>query len=475
MKRVVGVCLIALSIPSWISLAYSFDVLTHAELTRWAVVKSNLDGFLRSQLNRTEGIHEGLATPAEKRSVVEWIGEGSVREDDILRFFNHFHNPLHSWRHAGLRIFGLQVGKSSVIWGQYSAQDFTWQVAREKYFKALTAATQAERGKHFAETFRILGHLVHLVQDAAVPAHTRNDPHPPWNKDGFEYFVENLRISEEDAFDWMSKNPVGFESSILTLNPNRRAPIPMARILDTYPTHVDLPANDDIDIGLAEYSNKSFLSEDTIFIDAFLYPREDDLGPPDPRSDRKYFPKIPDDKSNFFLVTERTFMERLLSFSWFGRNYALDPRVYNGYAEKLLPRAVGYSAGLIDYFFRGRIDVIAWASAQQSNAPITQVRVCLKTDEDAGKGKIVGILQLLSSGHESFSVSQPKDLDLTREPQELVFEFSQDPILPGASNLFLMVVYKGRLGSEEEAVMAEGRRISDLPSVSSGVPLAGCP
>lgn len=473
----VGVWLIALLIPSWVSLAYSFDVLTHAELTRWAVVKSNLDGFLKSQLNRPEGIHEGLATPPEKRSVVEWIAEGSVREDDDFRFFNHFHNPFRDWDRAGLRVFGFRWGSSSAIWTwrQDRARVFTWQAARRSYFEALTAATQVERERHFAETFLILGHLVHLVQDAAVPAHTRNDPHPPWNRDGFEYFVENLRISEEGGFDSMSKNSVRFESSILTLNPNPSAPVPVARILDTYPAHVGQGALAETKVGLSEYSHKNFLSEDTIFIDAFPYPRQDDLGPPVPVNNRRYFPNIPGENSEFFLVTERTFTERLLSFSWFGKNYALDPGVYEAYAKKLLPRAVGYSAGLIDYFFRGSIDVIAWGSTQQPNAPITQVRVCLKTDEDAGKGKIVGILQFLSSGHEFFAVSQPKDLDLTREPQEVVFEFSQDPIPPGASNLFLMVVYKGRLGSEEEAVMAEGRRISDLPSVSSGVPFAGCP
>ena len=42
---------------------------------------------------------------------------------------------------------------------------------------ALTNPSDATRKLQYASVFRTLGHLIHLVQDAAVPAHTRNDPH----------------------------------------------------------------------------------------------------------------------------------------------------------------------------------------------------------------------------------------------------------------------------------------------------------
>ena len=35
----------------------------------------------------------------------------------------------------------------------------------------------------------------------------------------------------------------------------------------------------------------------------------------------------------------------------------LDDNVFRDYAARLIPRAVGYSAALLDYFFRGRLDV----------------------------------------------------------------------------------------------------------------------
>ena len=37
------------------------------------------------------------------------------------------------------------------------------------------------------------------------------------------------------------------------------------------------------------------------------------------------------------------------------RAASLDPGVFADYAALLLPRAVGYSAALLDYFFRGRL------------------------------------------------------------------------------------------------------------------------
>jgi len=37
--------------------------------------------------------------------------------------------------------------------------------------------------------------------------------------------------------------------------------------------------------------------------------------------------------------------------------WTLDERVHEDYARQLIPRAVGYSAELLDYFFRGRLAV----------------------------------------------------------------------------------------------------------------------
>ncbi|WLE97331.1 MAG: hypothetical protein QTN59_00555 [Candidatus Electrothrix communis] len=50
-----------------------------------------------------------------------------------------------------------------------------WVVARKEYYAALTYSEPQFREIVFAETFQTLGYIMHLLQDMAVPAHTRND------------------------------------------------------------------------------------------------------------------------------------------------------------------------------------------------------------------------------------------------------------------------------------------------------------
>jgi hypothetical protein len=74
---------------------------------------------------------------------------------------------------------------SSVLWGTRftSPQDrgpipgnpFDWDAARIAYRDALILRTPAEREAALARTSETLGHVKHLVQDLAVPAHVRND------------------------------------------------------------------------------------------------------------------------------------------------------------------------------------------------------------------------------------------------------------------------------------------------------------
>ena len=64
--------------------------------------------------------------------------------------------------------------------------------------------------------------------------------------------------------------------------------------------------------------------------------------------------------------------------------------VYQDYAGYLLPRAVGYSAGILDYFFRGKIKIeapgrfaYALATYQEGNAgSFTKMRFKISNDTD---------------------------------------------------------------------------------------------
>src|SRR4029079_13830748 len=62
-----------------------------------------------------------------------------------------------------------------------------WANAVEALFSAATSFSDVDRQQRYADTFRILGQLMHLVADLAQPAHTRNDSHVLG--DDFETFL----------------------------------------------------------------------------------------------------------------------------------------------------------------------------------------------------------------------------------------------------------------------------------------------
>ena len=445
---------------------HPYSVPTHRELSRRAVLTSQLDDFLKHQLDLSEGIEHPITLGS---TADELIQEGSEREDDRPRYCNHFHNPLLPWNEAQLFVetpipvpFAIQfacissVNHSSLLWGQVpelqpSEENFTWQDARRTFYKALTTNDQMERAELLSRSFETLGHLIHLVQDAAQPAHTRNDPHPPFFAP-FEEFVGKVLEKDPRLFDLLAANP-SFDPSLLGLH--SQAEIPIANLIDrTHSRQEEASPSASLIQGLAEYSNANFLSLDTVFED-FRFPREESLGEEFTAANgRTYFPKTSDGEVVDHFVGRSTFYKLSFAFpSWF--TYVLDDVVLADYASHLLPRAIGYSAGLIDYFLRGRIKLTV-ADLDSSGGWITQAVVALANDtpgERSGLGTLVATV--LSAG-EVVAVSRERTVAVTDVEQELAFDFSHNPIPVDAEDLFLTVVYSGPLGLELDAVMVGG-------------------
>ncbi len=281
-------CLFCLSLKSEFS--FGFELNTHAALSERAVVASTLNDFLTGMLtfDFPAGVDQPLKTGQFGR-VGDLIAEVGAKNEDKpgLRSRFHFHDPLQLWNNAGLRwpLVG-QVGQSSVLWSQNTDQGtggkHSWQDARNSYFNGLTATNEADRKKYFAETFASLGHLIHLVQDAATPSHTRNDTHISFDLELLGY---TTTIGDPDRFHQWANAPtiVGsianrpaqtFDPSLLELSQNSLAPIPIARIIDTEAYRASgVPATPSVldNIGLAEYSNGNFFSDDTI-LTGYNYP-----------------------------------------------------------------------------------------------------------------------------------------------------------------------------------------------------------
>lgn len=393
MGRSISFFMFVLLIQNGLS-AHAYDPQTHREIAERAAGSpiSFIDEVLKDQLGFSKGILErfpGRSIP-RLRTIQELIGDGAFSEDiPDTRSLNHFHNPLLPWEDAGLRtLFGLVRGQSSVLWQQRPEQGFSagggnwsWQDARRHYLNALTRATKEDRGEEkgrdtaFAEMFEALGHLTHLIQDASVPAHVRNDPHPHFtilgatigNPDWYEDWIEETRTTTPTTFaGLLNAPPIRPPASIFTPTNDVQAPVPIARLIDSDKfLGENFGVLTDPSLGIAEHTNGNFLSRDTLFKN-FALPRQAGLDPdfivePEGARFRRYLRKIADGESIDHFVTEGMLYGSLAqavgSFAVPVAGWYLDHRVHRDYAAKLLPRAVGYSAALLDYFFRGKLEV----------------------------------------------------------------------------------------------------------------------
>lgn len=373
MTRVLRPLLSLLSLcqlPLITATADGFDEKAHETLSLRAVLESRLDRYLKDELGLLGGRLESIAADRSPQaltgSVDQWVGSGAVEEDwPSLRVRHHFHNPTVPWDQAGLRCLGLILGESSAIWAQDGEQvvggPHSWYDARAAFAQALTSPTREDRDTALSRTFSTLGHLIHLVQDAATPAHTRNDCHP--------IFIDTDRFhtwADANTDRILASPSVPFDPSILELAANPRAPIPIARIIDTERFRQTAIPPTSVRAGLAEFSHANFFSDDTLF-KHFPFPSATTatLGPPEATGRRKLrryvrrtIRETDDDQAAIeYRLAVPSALWNHIPNALVDQQLELDDLVFEDYGQLLFPRAIGYSAGLLDYFFRGTLDL----------------------------------------------------------------------------------------------------------------------
>ena len=293
-----------------LEIATGYDESSHNNIVKAAVENSNLNECLKNYLNLNEGIEKII----NGNEVKEWMAFGGEAEDygywpknspDNCRAFNHFHDPLvEAWDDAGLdNVFlknlyftsYLRYPISPIIWGlDLGTQDFflnftgdwSWGKAREKYYTYLTgknfndeiiATTLAEKNGHFADCFRALGQVMHLLQDMSVPLHTRNDPHifPLFGMVEYETFWTYETYISKYIGNHIGLSPI-FPPNILLSepHPDQNYPdiIPVSGLFDRNQYDGTAPPSNNNLIGLSEYSNANFLTADTMWDDSNNYP-----------------------------------------------------------------------------------------------------------------------------------------------------------------------------------------------------------
>jgi hypothetical protein len=402
---------------------------THRLLSYRGLDVSSADLVMRRELGFAKGVRSAFLSETPRA----WTANGSVSEDtpdDRVRF--HFHDPLAPLSGAGL--FG-GAHQSSVLWGQNPNQftltgTWSWPRARRSYLDALTAETLAERERHFADLFRALGQLVHLIQDAAVPAHVRADPHLiVVDPDPYEAWAERTAEWGLSAFPTLVAHPVVPPASIFTPGPEQ-APIPIARLIDSDRlSGGDATLLTEPDIGIAEYTNGNFLSKDTIFSryelpsPAGFAPEFRELFEPVQWADgiryRRYFQKSSQGETIPRFVADSMLYETILEETGapLRGSWTLTEGVHQDYAARLLPRAVGSSAALIDYFFRGTLDAHVEVADPEGDPTLLRLVGRNGSDEVMANGTLTILAEKLS-------------LDRERAPVDLV-PFPADPNRPG--------------------------------------------
>ncbi len=155
----------------------------------------------------------------------------------------------------------------------------------------------------------------------------------------------------------------------------------------------------------------------------------------------------------------------------FLRTFYQDAACYEDYMTLLIPRAAGYSTALLNYFFRGRMDAVNVEEmrAVGSNR-LEGLKLSVKnktpneamgpTQEQPNPGRFVVSYRYKSSPAQSYIYgvsSSQVSLTETIQPDGVSgtrFEFTlpDGGIPPEASSLEMWLVYRGKLGTESDAV-----------------------
>lgn len=474
MKVLWGIILFILfNVVNQSAFAWNDDV-THADMSQYAAENSVLDKNKGDYLFNNLGFEGGLEKKFKwniEKNVTEWLRQGAVEEDagtktealaGKARYLNHFYNPLKPWLDAGLT--GFFSGESSVLWSQDGVKqtnavggDWSWQTIRSNYRKALTSITNTDRQVFFAQTFRGLGQQIHLIQDMAQPAHVRNDAHPTDDSGkipGFEFWAK--RPDNEPIVKPLMANPIF---------PTIDSPITISRFYDTDQYDGTNPSTS-LTLGLAEYTNANFASEDTIT--SFPYPRLNDMQYYEELTGtwgsfykyRKYYRKTGGGEKIEHFANAGRLTKYLDTYTVLQTNtLGLDDKVYSDYAEKLIPRAVGYSAELLNYFFRGKIfmekdpqNAGKYIIKNESNEKMEGTFALYYDDTSENRNAVPGASWTLTINPNSQSSS-------------VTFTEPTSPA-PKEKGKYILV-FQGKLGMEEEAVV--GREVTLTPECKMAI------
>jgi hypothetical protein len=490
----------------------------------------------------------------ERRSISALIQFGARWEDDLSweQALRHFYDPVNN-RPIDLDGLGAPYIVASPDWAlestdSFADQAYSYKDARSHFYSALTSTTELERRKSFGLMFQSIGHVIHHLQDMAQPQHVRNDVHCDkgicktlyphvYAPSQYEKYTDldspadpRLQVRINLPFEASGSSPV-FPGANAATVPFKK-PRDFWRTTATGATITDGK-------GIAEYTNRNFFSARTInspysspwpptLTEWFTNNERIDIQQLIPgtalRGTVRFFERpVNDALSGETTTNARAISEALLDsdlaqiYSTTNTNgylvYALNRFTFTAAHQYLIPRAVAYSAGLINYFFRGQFDVRqpyegAYAildhavENQRNGGGFRKLKVLLKnttpggTDSsgnaliepipDRSNGQLQAIVKFHRNGcyqpdlsgeygspginwrfcrspTEEIAVSEshPVPEKINESLQPVVFDFTSKPIPNNATDVYLQIVYRGPLGEEADSIIVATKDISE--------------
>jgi len=418
----------------------------------------------------------------DKKTIRDLLRDGAFFEDNFPRSLNHFFNPIDN---TPLTVLGKEAGNTSPDWALEDngdvdpdingEQEYSYKEANDYFFKALTEPTEEAREENWGKLFQTLGQVIHHVQDMAQPQHVRNDEHltdPSWYED-----YSNGQKSEAHFIELMSGNAY---------------PIPEFNTAREFWTTTGKE-------GIADFTNQNFVSNDTNFnikdntlstnalfdLPAPLLTRNTetltnllndggktcqellDTGPIDLPVGAdciiEFIETSINDNKN---PTYNNVNMRAASLSLYDEyldkyaisdlqiepeeNHQVDIDViptlnkfnYDAAHQYLIPRAVAYSAGLINHFFRGKIEFyqnadVGWVIKNVSGEPMNGTFTLFYDDVDGNRNQVTEAI---------WSLAEPLNNDS---------EFIAGNVILPADVKSLILVFTGAIGADNGSVTAK--------------------
>ncbi|HBV58122.1 MAG TPA: hypothetical protein DEB73_02595 [Candidatus Magasanikbacteria bacterium] len=281
-KKFVFILVVLISSVLLVNRVFVYDTnIAHPGLTKLAAELYNQQG---GQLNSQE---------------IKWLMQGAIEEDTPFRWMNHFYDPIH--------IVGLKSSYDTAKkWAENASNQASYAKGDQTWQRAIYYWQTGNKEKSLIA----LGHILHLLEDMTVPAHTRDDAHP--EGDPYEVWVKNNFKAINGEWIYFNK-------------------------LEKYFDY------------LANYSNNNFYSEDTIESKKFTLLNIDGFDAKEVNNGfvRKYFFGNNIVKKYLFWVDVKPL--------WLGGNTIKesvdDNLILSNHYSLLAPKAIGAGAGVIKLFF----------------------------------------------------------------------------------------------------------------------------